>query len=97
MVVPFRQRHPSYQRRWRLGQRLREIREEMAELAQRMRRRVSAALGWAQALGLQTGQETQLAGIPAESLDATVASASRLGELLEQVAALTGQAAARPS
>lgn len=97
VVVPFRQRHPTYQSRWRLGQRLREIREEIAELAHGLSRRVQAALGWARALGLQTGREAQEARIPAESLDAGVASASRVGQLLEQVAELTGQAATRSS
>lgn len=32
VVVPFRREQPDYQRRWRWGQRLREIREETARL-----------------------------------------------------------------
>lgn len=97
VVVPFRQRHPTYQRRWRLGYRLREIREETAELVQRVRRRVATALAWARALGLQAPAVAQVAGSPGGSLEAGLASASRVGELLGQLAVLTGQLEVRPS
>ena len=96
VVVPFRQQHPTYQRCWRLGQRLREIREETAEFVHRVSRRMGAALARARALGVETDSATQVAASPSKSLDAALASAGRVGELLVQLAVL-GQLDVLPS
>ena len=97
VVVPFRQQHPTYQRCWRLGQRLREIREETSEFVHRVSRRVGAAVAWARALGVETAAAAQMPATSSKSLDAALGSVGWVDELLGQLAVLTGQLEVRPS
>jgi len=50
VVVPFRQQQPDYQRRWRLGRKLREIRETMMPTGGVMLSSLRALLGRAEDL-----------------------------------------------
>ena len=92
VVVPFRQRHPSYQRSWRLASRLREIREESRGLVEHLVRRVCGAVARGRLVRAgAAGEAEQPRSIIGESLDAALASAAQLGGVLEQLRALAMQ------
>lgn len=91
-MLPYRRRHPTYQRRWRLTQRLREIREETSGLLHRIGGRVCAVVAWGKSLvALSTLEATQIRSITGESLRAALASAGEFAELVEQAAALAAK------
>jgi hypothetical protein len=92
VVLPFRERQPDYQRRWRLGQRLGEIREQMRPLGSMMLAGLSALLGRAAALATSSTTETQTGVLAGEALDAAMVALrgamAAIGELEARVAAL---------
>lgn len=59
VVVPFRQSQPDYQRRWRLGRQLREIREESEGGSGKLMRRVRAWLTRAERLSARASRTLQ--------------------------------------
>jgi len=85
VVVPFRKQQPDYQRRWRWGQQLREIREKtslfggalligLRGLAQRAERLVARAAGVVQT-GVLAGEKL---GRALEVVRSTIAAVERL-------------------
>ena len=95
VVVRLRRRHPSYQRRWRLGCRLREIREESKGLLERLSRRLSGVVSWGQSVRVAaTGEAEQPRSIIAESLNEGLAAAAQLAEMLKEFRTLAMQAGA---
>lgn len=92
VVVPFRQRHPTYQRRWRLASRLREIREESRGLTERLVPRVQRAVTWGQSLQVLAASEVeQPRSSTGKSLNEALASAAQLGGMLEQLQAVASE------
>ena len=84
-VEPFRGRQPSYQRRWRLGRSLREIREQTAELVGSIGARLRALIVRGHALS-NVATETQQTGVIAgQSLSDTLAMAAAIAAALEDV------------
>lgn len=77
VVVPFRERQPSYQRRWRLGRRLGEIREQMSTLGSGLLSSLRALLGRADALSKSAGEEAQTGVLAGEVLDKARAALGR--------------------
>jgi hypothetical protein len=91
VVVAFRQRQPDYQARWRWGQRLGEIREQMGQLGGALLGALRSLVNGAKRLAeraigvVQTGV---LAGI---SLDRAVAAVQSTMVALQQLAASTAE------
>jgi hypothetical protein len=78
VVVPFRERQPSYQRRWRLGRRLGEIREEMSALGSGLLASLQGLLGRADALSKSADEETQTGVLTGEVMDKARAALRRV-------------------
>lgn len=76
VVVPFRKRQPSYQRRWRLSRRLGEIREEMSSLGGGLLASLRALLRRADRLSTSARDEAQT-GVLAEEIMGKVRVALR--------------------
>ena len=92
VVVPFRRRHPRYQRNWRLASRLRETREESRRLVEQLARGVCGAVAWGQSVRAGAADErAQPRSIIGKRLDVALASAAQLGGVLKQLRALTMQ------
>lgn len=87
VVVPFRARHPDYQRRWRLAHGLREIREKMHPLAAPLRDRLQGLLGRAEALMASTTKVSQPGVLAAEWLDEASTAARAALAAIEQLEA----------
>lgn len=86
VVVPFRREQPSYQRRWRLGRRLSEIREQLSHAVDAVGARVQAVLEQASALLQQAVEPTQSGVITKESLPDVLSAATTVLAALEQLA-----------
>jgi hypothetical protein len=70
VVVPFRAGQPDYQRRWRLGRRLREIREKMANgLYGGLMTSLRALVGRSDELSASPSRETQTGVLAGNLLD----------------------------
>jgi hypothetical protein len=69
VVVPFRERQPDYQRRWRLGRGLREIREKTGSLGSALLVSLRALLGRAEALSRSPDKEAQTGVLAGKTLD----------------------------
>lgn len=87
----FREEQPSYQRRWRLGQRLREIRETIAELVGAVGAQLNALIEGGRALSGAATVERQTGVMAGQSLFEAMAAANALREMLAQVAQLDAQ------
>ena len=95
VVVPFRERQPGYQRRWRLGQRLREIREKIAPFASAMLATLRSLWGGADALWQRPATEAQtgvlaanLLGQAKVALGGGITALEQLAELASALATL---------
>jgi hypothetical protein len=69
VVVPFRERDPDYQRRWRLVRCLREIREKMGPLAGPLRARLRGLLDRTERLSENATKAAQTGVLAAQWLD----------------------------
>ena len=90
-VKPFRLGQPSYQRRWRLAQSLREIREQILLLTCLIGARLRGVVARGQALLSMAHEGKQTGVITQQSLPQTLSVASALSAAIEQVAAFTTQ------
>lgn len=85
VVEPFRAEQPSYQRRWRLARRLREIRETIAELIDVLTAQLGAVVDRGRALSIAAAPEQQSGVMAGQLLHEAVAGAAALSGALEQV------------
>jgi len=69
VVVPFRQQQPDYQRRWRLGRKLREIREAILPTGGVLLSSLQALLGRAEELSKSAARNTQTGVLAGKMLD----------------------------
>lgn len=69
VVVPFRAAQPDYQRRWRLGRRLREIREKTSALGGGLMTSLRALLGRSEELRDSPTREMQTGVLAGDLLD----------------------------
>jgi hypothetical protein len=69
VIVPFRRAQPDYQRRWRLGCELREIREGSRDGSGKLMRRVRAWLRRAERLSSRAGRAVQTGVLAGELLE----------------------------
>ena len=93
VVVPFRAAQPSYQRRWRLGRRLVEIREQVSRLMAVAKSSLEAAMGRAGQLELEE-EASQSGVITGRSLPEILSAVATLTAALEGVEAHAAQLAA---
>lgn len=68
-VKPFREEQPDYQRRWRLGRRLGEIREKTRWVGGMLLTNLRALLGRTEALAASPTREAQTGVLAADLLD----------------------------
>lgn len=87
VVVPFRQQQPDYQRRWRLGRKLREIRETMMPTGGVMLSSLRALLGRAEDLSKSAARNTQTGVLAGEMLNRARVALRGLVAALEQLEA----------
>ncbi len=85
-VVPFRGEQPSYQRRWRLGRRLAEIREQSKQSVAAIGLQLQAALERATSLWLEATETAQSGVITSKSLPAAMLAITTVMAALEQLA-----------
>jgi hypothetical protein len=86
VVEPFRSEQPSYQRRWRLARRLREIRELIAELLEVLGARLGAVVAHGRSLSRAVATEKRQTGVMAgQSLHEALAAAAAITTALGQV------------
>lgn len=83
-MVPFRERQPDYQCRWRLACRLREIREKTSPLGGPLRARLRGLLGRAERLSESPTKAAQAGVLAAEWLDEASAAVRGAMAALEQ-------------
>lgn len=91
VVVPFRQAQPDYQRRWRWGQRLREIREESSRLGGSLLARLRAMVSGAESLAQRATGAVQSGVLAGEKLSRAVTAVRTTIALLEQLEASTAE------
>lgn len=89
--MPFRERQPDYQRRWRLARRLREIREETPPLTSVLLTSLRALLCRAERLSKSPTKEAQTGVIAAELLDKAMVVVHGAIAALEQLEASVAQ------
>ena len=87
VVVPFRERQPDYQCRWRLSRRLREIREKMRPLGGPLRGHLRVLLGRAEGLSESPTKAAQTGVLAAGFLDELKAAVRAAMAALEQLEA----------
>lgn len=87
VVVPFRQQQPDYQRRWRLGRKLREIRETMMPPGSVMLSSLRALLGRAEDLSKRAARNTQTGVLAGEMLSRARVALRGLVAAIEQLEA----------
>ena len=86
VVVPFRQKQPDYQRRWRLKCRLREIREKFDNLVGGiLLTSIRALLGRAKALSSSPTKEAQTGVLAGDLIDKSAAAVRDIIAALEQL------------
>lgn len=78
VVKPFRGRQPSYQRRWRLARKLREIRELMTELLDVLGTQLGAVVARGRSLSDMAAAEHQSGVFAGPSLHEALAMASAI-------------------
>jgi len=91
VVVPFRQAQPDYQRRWRWGQRLREIRDESSRLGGALLARLRAMVSHAESLTQRAIGAVQTGVLAGEKLLRAVTLVRTTIALLEQLDASTAE------
>ena len=91
VVLPFRRRHPEYQRRWRLSRRLREIREKSGAVGGVLLTSLRALLSRAEALSKSSPRDAQSGVLKGELLDKAVAVLGAAIAALEQLEASVAQ------
>jgi hypothetical protein len=87
VVVPFRERQPDYQCRWRLARHLREIREKMRPLGGPLRGRLRGLLGRAKGLSESPTKAAQAGVLAAELLNQASAAVRGALTAIEQLEA----------
>jgi hypothetical protein len=85
VVLPFRRAQPTYQRRWRLEQRLREIREEFKRGLGSMGSQLHAVLKRARRLALEVVEPVQSGVITGKTLQSVMSAMWEALTALEQV------------
>lgn len=88
-VVPFRRQQPDYQARWRWGQRVGEIREQMGQLGGALLGALRALVNGARRLAERAIGVVQTGVLAGVSLDRAVAAVQSTIVALEQLAAST--------
>lgn len=92
VVKPFRAKHPTYQRRWRLVARLREIREQIIAVVVAAGQRLRDVLHRGSRVVAETvGEPPQGPSITGESLRSALAVAQKLVTILDTLARVAGQ------
>src|SRR3972149_2539812 len=91
VVVPFRQQQPDYQRRWRWGRRLREIREQTGLLGGAILGRLQALVSGAEQLLARAAGTVQTGVLAGESLSRAVRAVRATIAALEQLEASTAE------
>jgi len=91
VVKSFRAAQPSYQRRWRLARRLREIRETIAQMVATVGAQVEALIECGRSLSGASTTERQTGVMAGQSLPEAMAAAIAVSGALEQVALLDAQ------
>jgi hypothetical protein len=89
VVVPFRQRQPDYQRRWRWGQRLREIREKTTLFGGALLVALRGLVQQAERLVVRAADVVQTGVLSGEKLGRAVAAVRSTITALEQLEART--------
>lgn len=82
-VIPFRERRPEYQRRWRWLRRLREIREEISGSVGRQLPRLTRLLDGGRALARTGDGDATTAQVQAKT-EETIASLLRIATLIQR-------------
>lgn len=85
VVKPFRHRQPSYQRRWRLARKLREIRETIAELLEVLGAQLGAVVARGRALSDVVTTEQQSGVFAGQSLQEALVAATAITAALGPV------------
>jgi len=85
--VPFRQRQPDYQQRWRLGRQLREIREESGGGSGKLMRRVRGWLTRAESLSSRASRTLQTGVLSGGLLDSAKQALRGVAAAIEQLEA----------
>lgn len=89
VVVPFRRGQPDYQRRWRWGQRLREIREKTTVMGGALLGRLRGLVSQAEQLIARAVDSAQTGVLAGEKLGRAVAAVRSTMAALEQLEAST--------
>jgi hypothetical protein len=90
VVVPFRAAQPDYQRRWRLGRRVREIREKLAALGGGLMTSLRALVGRSDELSASPTRQTQTGVLAGDLLDKAKELVSDAVAAIEQLEASLG-------
>lgn len=90
-VVPFRLGQPDYQWRWRWGQKLREIREQMGQLGVALLAPLRSLISRAQKLASRAIGIVQTGVLAGESLNRAVQAVRSMITALEQLEASTAE------
>lgn len=90
-VVPFRRCQPDYQRRWRWGRKLREIREQMGRLGGALLAPLRGLISRAQDLAARAVGAVQTGVLAGESLNRAVQAVRTMITALEQLQASTAE------
>jgi len=89
--MPFRLDQPDYQKRWRWGQRLREIREEIGALGGALLAPLRGLISRAQDLAARAVGAVQTGVLAGESLNRAVQAVHSMVAALEQLQASTAE------
>lgn len=91
VVVPFREKQPEYQRRWRWGRRLREIREKTTLLGGALLAGLHSLVQQAETLVQQAAGVAQTGVLAGEKLQRAVVAVRSAIAALEQLEASTAE------
>jgi hypothetical protein len=92
VVEPYRAQHPSYQRRWRVVGRLREIRDEISITLHGVGERVLRVLNRGRSVQvLAAEQPVQPRAITGQPLSSALTTAARIVEMLGELRRLVAQ------
>jgi hypothetical protein len=89
VIVPFRREQPEYQRRWRWGRRLREIREEMMQMGGASLAVLRSLMARAEQLARRAASVVQTGVLAGEMLERAVTAVRNTIATLEQLEAST--------
>jgi hypothetical protein len=93
-VLPFRRVQPDYQGRWRWGQRLREIREQMGQLGGALLVPLRGLISRAQVLAARAVGVVQTGVLAGESMNRAMQAVHKMVSALEQLQASTAELSA---